>query len=150
MFPILAQIRAEVTPQGFPILPHRLELMAPEAIELCRPTPEGPFPLDGAVGRGVVRWMHRLAPAVLFGKAGVKINIAPNVLPEGHHKMKMQPAVAMPFRDCDAAQVTPGDNVGQQGMKPPLCFLPLSQVAESTARVHIPQSQSEEADPLPP
>jgi hypothetical protein len=46
--------------QRFAILAQRLKLMPTETIELGNAPPEGPFPLEGIIRRGVIRLAHRL------------------------------------------------------------------------------------------
>ena len=115
MFPILAQIFAEIAPKGFAVLSHRLELMPTEAIELGHAPPERPFPFDGIIRRGVIRLIGWLAKDVFAWEAGSKINLAANVRAvQTTPDVKMNPAVLVAFGDGDAAGVTLGDDVGEQ------------------------------------
>src|ERR1035441_10987317 len=99
MFPIFAQILAEVAPQGFPVFAHRLELMATEPVLLGNAPPECPLAFDGIIGRGVIRLATWFASKIFRRETSGKINLSPNVMGTHHAQVEVNAAVAVAFGD---------------------------------------------------
>lgn len=122
--------------------------MPPEPVKFGGAPPERPFAFDGIIGRRIIRFIHRFAPIILARKTGGEINLPANVHLAHRSNMEMDAQVVVTLGNGHAALVSLGDHIGEQGMKTPLRFFTIPQIAKPAAGIQIPQRQGEKCDPL--
>ena len=120
--------------------------MPAKSVTLANPAQIRPFGFQSSIGRTVIRLTHWLAEIVFGRKAGVKINVAPNIVTQNDDGMEMNATVFVPFSDDDPAWIALGKFIGQEGMEPALGFVPVAQVAEFSAEFNVPNGEGDKPD----